>query len=401
MKAVIVSQDREIQQMCREMLGESEGEPWKIVSVADEPTQLDFDLYIWDYQPDLIGSEYELTDTPQKHLFLVRRTDLNSFRERNLPNANIILKPITRAAFKAFVAEPRRDPIVGPSFGRLCNERNDIFQLLLQANLNLQEYDQERTNFLARAVHDFCSPLTAISGYCGLLNSEQLGAVNKDQREVLKRMQQSAKRLSRLTSAMLQLSVGRRVNRAPNMRAGDIRDCVDQTLHELGPLIEEKKLDVSVDIDPVPEVLHFEESQIEQVTSNLLDNACRFTPRRGRIEIKGYPFFWDQLDRRTGHMNTPNSFRIDILDSGPGIPQEHLKLVFEEYTSYSAGQGRTSAGLGLAICKLIMSQHYGDVWAESTSAGATFSFVLPFHESTVQSDRPLLSERAVAGIGAD
>jgi signal transduction histidine kinase len=185
------------------------------------------------------------------------------------------------------------------------------------------------------------------------------------------------------------------------MRAGDIRDCVDQTLHELGPLIEEKKLDISVDIDPVPEVLHFEESQIEQVTSNLLDNACRFTPRRGRIEIKGYPFFWDQLERRTGQVNTPNSFRIDILDSGPGIPQQHLKLVFEEYTSYSAGRGRTSAGLGLAICKLIMGQHNGDVWAESTPAGATFSFVLPFHESTVQSDRSLFSERAVAGIGAD
>jgi signal transduction histidine kinase len=69
---------------------------------------------------------------------------------------------------------------------------------------------------------------------------------------------------------------------------------------------------------------------------------------------------------------------VDICDSGPGIAAEHLDRIFEEYTSYSGGHDRSGGGLGLAICKLILSQHQGRVWAENSSEGAVFSFVLPF-----------------------
>jgi signal transduction histidine kinase len=69
---------------------------------------------------------------------------------------------------------------------------------------------------------------------------------------------------------------------------------------------------------------------------------------------------------------------VDIRDSGPGIPAEHLDRIFEEYTSYSGGQDRSGGGLGLAICRLILSRHGGRIWAESSSEGAVFSFVLPF-----------------------
>ena len=85
-----------------------------------------------------------------------------------------------------------------------------------------------------------------------------------------------------------------------------------------------------------------------------------------------------QHDRRTTDLHTPNSFRVDIRDSGPGISTEHLDSIFEEYTSYSGGHDRSGGGLGLAICKLILSRHQGRIWAESSSDGAVFSFVLPF-----------------------
>ena len=86
-------------------------------------------------------------------------------------------------------------------------------------------------------------------------------------------------------------------------------------------------------------------------------------------------------------MNTPNAFRVDICDSGPGIPQPQLDRIFEEYTSYSGGQDRSGGGLGLAICKLILSQHQGHVWAENTPGGAVFSFVLP-----LQRIKPMLKQ---------
>jgi two-component system phosphate regulon sensor histidine kinase PhoR len=261
-------------------------------------------------------------------------------------------------------------------------------QCLIHTNLKQQEYDQERTNFLARAIHDYRAPLTALCGYSSLLLAEQLGPLTEDQKEVLQRMFYSAKRLSRMASAMFQLSIGQRVDTKPNLQKGDIRECIDQALHELMPFADEKRISFSVELTPGEEPLFFEKSQLEQVLVNILDNACKFTPRQGLVEIHGYPFFWDrrrqttaaprQHDRRTTHSLAPNCFRVDIHDSGPGIAVEHLDRIFEEYTSYSGGHDRSGGGLGLAICKLILSQHQGRIWAESSAEGAVFSFVLPF-----------------------
>ena len=121
---------------------------------------------------------------------------------------------------------------------------------------------------------------------------------------------------------------------------------------------------------------------------NLLDNACKFTPKYGAIEVRGYPFFWERRaklkttpsngERRTAGIQAPNSFRVDICDSGSGVPMENLEKIFEEYTSYAGGQDRSGGGLGLAICKFILNLHQGQVWAESSADGSKFSFVLPF-----------------------
>jgi signal transduction histidine kinase len=110
-------------------------------------------------------------------------------------------------------------------------DRDEILQCLIQTNLKLQEYDHDRTNFLTRAVHDFRAPLTAISGYCGLLLGEALGTLTEDQKEVLRRMQHSTKRLSRMASAMFQLSVGRQI-KPLDLLKGNIRECMEQAVHE-------------------------------------------------------------------------------------------------------------------------------------------------------------------------
>jgi K+-sensing histidine kinase KdpD len=64
-----------------------------------------------------------------------------------------------------------------------------------------------------------------------------------------------------------------------------------------------------------------------------------------------------------------------------GIPGPHTEKIFEEYTSYAGAQDRSGAGLGLAICKMVINRHQGHIWAENTSDGALFSFVLPLRRS--------------------
>jgi signal transduction histidine kinase len=268
-------------------------------------------------------------------------------------------------------------------------DRDEMLQCLIQTNLRLQEYDQDRTNFLTRAVHDFRAPLTAVSGYCGLLLSDALGTLTEDQKEVLERMHHSTRRLSRMASAMFRLSVGRHVKNSPELRIGDIQECMDQALHEITPFADNKGISLSVNLDTAPGSLYFEPGQIEQVLINLLDNACKFTPKDGEIEVQGYSFFWDRrrmrdftppaAERRYQDSREPNSYRIDIRNSGFEIPGEHLNSIFEEYTSYAGGQDRSGGGLGLAICRMIATQHEGRVWAENTDSGPMFSFVLPVH----------------------
>ncbi len=384
----MISKDEELTRVCRDILGASHQNRWELWLEEPLGPHSDADLHIWDFQPDQRLPENSIDwKQAKKHLFLVHRKDLGKFREEVLREAHILLKPVTRAALAAFVEQAGAS--AGDMVHSLRSERDDMLQCLIQANLKLQEYDQDRTNFLARAVHDFRAPLTALCGYCGLLLEEQLGPVNEEQREVLQRMQNSARRLSRMAQAMFQLSVGQRVEYRPDFQQGDIRECLKQALYEVMPAADKKGIAISVAFQTSPQPLFFEHEQIAQVLINLLDNACKFTPRFGSIEIRGYPYFWErrvgrmrgkgrEIDRRSREWHKANAFRIDIRDSGPGVPIEHLERIFEEYTRYASGEDRSGGGLGLAICRMILNQHEGRVWAESGRAGTAFSFVLPF-----------------------
>src|SRR5262249_6152467 len=115
-------------------------------------------------------------------------------------------------------------------------ERDELLQCLMQANLRLQEYDQDRTNFLARAMHDFRAPLTALNGYCALMLGEPWGPLNSNQKQVLERMQYSAKRLARMVNALFDMSVDRKAQRPPNLQRASIRESIEQAVQELGTL---------------------------------------------------------------------------------------------------------------------------------------------------------------------
>ena len=389
MNLELISKDRDLLKISREVLADIPGESWSISLVSADSIKPEADLRLWDYFPGLVFPEAALS-CPSRNLFLVGRSDLTAFRaQARVTENHILLKPATRttlATFLGFAAAHGDHSIQGSA---LRAERDEILQCLIQANLRLQEYDQDRTTFLARAVHDFRAPLTALSGYCGLLLAEPLGPLTESQSEVLRRMLHSTKRLSRMAGAMFQLSVGRHVKRHPELQRGDIRDCLDQALHEIAPFADDKSIEITVDLATPTHPLFFEAGQIEQVLVNVLDNACKFTPRGGSIEVRGYPYFWDRrktkssvppsAERRRHAVLEPTAYRIDILDSGSAIPAEHLEHIFEEYTSYAGGRDRSGGGLGLAIVRMIVNQHEGHVWAQNTEAGPMFSVVLPLY----------------------
>lgn len=394
----LISTDKLLYRLCRETLAGFRGNEWVLnVGQTLENGGMSADLYIWDCDSDITLPRELNFEQERKNIFLVSRKRMEALRER-LPMAAvaILLKPVNKATLRAFLETAVARHLInqGADVQSLRADRDEILQCLLHANLKLQEYDQDRTNFLARAVHDFRAPLTAIDGYCGLVLGQQLGPITEEQQEVLERMQHSIKRLSRMATAMFQLSVGRQVDKRPNLQAADIEACIHQAMHEITPFSDAKRIQLSLHIMASPQALYFDREQIEQVLINLLDNACKFTPKYGSIEVRGYPFFWERRaklksaitngERRISRLQAPNAYRVDICDSGPGVPLEHLDKIFEEYTTYSGGQDRSGGGLGLAICKFILNLHQGQVWAETEANGSTFCFVLPFAQQEAQ-----------------
>jgi len=187
--------------------------------------------------------------------------------------------------------------------------------------------------------------------------------------------------------AMFYLSLGRCVEQEFNLHRNDIEACVTRAVYEVSPLTEEKQISVRLSIENAGLGVLFDADKLERVLVNLLENACKFTPRRGTIDITGNAVLWQGRAPLAADAeatiacvdagDAPNAYRIDVRDSGIGIPNEHLDSIFEEYTSYSGSRDRAGGGLGLAICRSIVNGHRGRIWAEPCASGACLSFVLP------------------------
>jgi signal transduction histidine kinase len=382
-KIVLMGNDRRLYRLCREIVAEN-GSVYEVVWADPEGDIPGGDIFIWSYQPGLERAWRLSAKSGRWHLLVIDRHELAAAGAKSFVGAAVVLKPVTKAALGAWLGQAR----AGHSVAGLRRDRDELLEWLMEANLRLQEYDRARTDFMAKTVHDFRAPLMAANGYCGLLLDEAMGSLAPAQREVLDRVQASLKRLARMTAAMFELSTGERAWKAPKAERSEIRAPLEQALHEIHPLAANRRIQVTMTLAPAPQPLSFEREQLEQVALNLFENACRFTPKDGRIEVQGYPFFWErrcgvpakglEADRRLGPKAEPNAYRVDIWNSGPAIPADRLDGIFEEYATYGAGEASPGSGLGLAICKSIIERHQGRIWAENREGGPALSFVLPF-----------------------
>jgi signal transduction histidine kinase len=396
MKLCVVSDGSELLDQCRRILEETVPEEWSLIQSACYSECPDADVFIWDFASDT-SSPTELPEIVTRSLFVVEPGELDRFRRAlGTQRASIVLKPVQLSALRPFMEHALRRRRLAPDEERILSEspyrhddRDDLLESVLYANLKLQEYDQSRTNFLARALHDFRAPLTALDGYCGLLIEQRIGSLSPDQLNLLRRMQHSIKRLSGLTDAMFELSAGRQSKREFNVREGDVEASINQAIHEVAQYAQQKQIRINATVARPAQPFSFDTGKIEQVLINLLENACKFTPKQGSIEVSAYPVPWESnagdfsqsAARPFGSASEAlpsNAYRIDVRDSGSGIPAEHIHSIFEEYTTYSGSSDRSGGGLGLAICRMIVDAHHGALWAESGPTGTQFSLVLPY-----------------------
>jgi len=395
MKVVLVSKDRALFDLCCGVLKEL-SIPGPTLEAPDSEHQ-PADLRIWDLSSNVRA---DLKESAKRgdlgDIFVVSRKSLPEIQKFIPSDAfGLLLKPVKAPALRAFFSAAlnwwasNRD---GDTEGNRDN-RGDLFQALLEANLRLQESDQDRTNFLARALHDLRTPLTALQGYCDMLIQQKAGPLQPDQIDLLRRMQHGIGRLARGSKAMFELSIHHNTESKPNLIRTNIDTCVQNAVNLIMPIADDKGIGISVDMEPPDTHLYLDPSAIEQVLVNLLENACKFTSRGGSVEITGRTSYSDAL--ADGWHEKPSDtsiipvYKIDIQDSGMGILPQHLKSVFEEYTSYAGARDRSGGGLGLAICKMLIEAHKGMIWADSSPAGTKISFTLPVRQNAISSQHGL------------
>ncbi len=232
----------------------------------------------------------------------------------------------------------------------------------------LKKYDRMRSEFVANVSHELKTPLTSIKGFVETLKS---GAI--DDRPVAVRfltiIEAQALRLEKLVSDILFLSAveaqelaGELPLREPLSIAAIMADVLEAQRVQ----IEEKQHQLKVNIPAgIAQVLG-DRIQLEQVFTNLISNAVKFTPLGGAISV--------------GACDDRNMVRIDVTDTGIGIAQEHINRLFERFyrVDKARSQEMGGTGLGLAIVKHIVSLHGGKATVKSTPfKGSTFSVFLP------------------------
>ncbi len=420
MQVALISGDDSMKRLCREALATLPARPWNLSAVTPGEPVPAADLYIWDWEPRTTLPRLSGEMASGAHLLAINREEARNVLDA-LPFhfVTLVLKPINPDALRTCLEQAGNhydSPAGGDAGGwdRCIKTATQFSTACSTTTLRLQEYDQDRMNFLARAVHDFRTPLTAVNGYCGMMLSGQLGPLTLAQQEVLGRTLHSIRRLGRLATALFQWSSGVRVGLRPQIQEADIEECCRQAFHEIRPLANEKSIAVEMDLQAPEQPLRFDPAQVEQLLVNLLENSCKFTPRGGYIKVRGASDFWERraaavpqngisIERRRASSRRANAYRIEVSDNGMGVRPEHLQTIFQEYTSYGGGSDRSGSGLGLAICKRILAEHGGQIFAESGSKGVTFICMLPFSEPAPggPSDAESSGIHLVAGNGGN
>jgi NtrC-family two-component system sensor histidine kinase KinB len=233
---------------------------------------------------------------------------------------------------------------------------------LLEDITHLREIDRLKSEFIATASHELRTPLTSMQMGVHLLLEGAVGDLNDKQVEVLSSCREDCERLDKLTRDLLDLSRIEAGESKPVLQSTGTKELIKAASQELRLPVESKGLAFKVDDSPqVPHVLA-DHSQIERVLANLVVNATRYT-EEGEIRISA---------EQRG-----NFVAISVSDTGSGIPPEYLPHVFDKFVQVP-GALTGGAGLGLAISRLIVEAHGGQISVQSEPGrGSTFTFTLP------------------------
>ncbi len=232
---------------------------------------------------------------------------------------------------------------------------------LEKAYKELKSLDKMKDEFLSMTSHELKTPLTSMISFTQLMLDEKLGKLTEEQGEALGIISDDIKRLRNSVEKVVEISridSGRMKLNLKNLRAEDL---IQRAVKNMLLTATQKQIVITQKIDKLP-LVRADEGYLDMVITNLLDNAIKFTPKRGEVTI--------EAERGDGHV------LVKVKDTGVGIAPENVPQLFAKF--FQANHSTSGSGLGLYICKTIVEAHGGKIWAESQPPnGSTFYFTLP------------------------
>lgn len=235
----------------------------------------------------------------------------------------------------------------------------------------LRRLERMRTDFVANASHELRTPLTAIKGFAETLLDGAL-ADPQTSRKFVSIIDQEAERLIRLVEDLLDLAKLEAEKMEMEKRPLSLSSLVAEVVLELQPRMHKGGLTLEVDVSPdLPQILG-DSGWLHQVLLNLLDNSIKYTPSGGRIKV--------------GAWLEGNEIKVEVDDTGVGIPQKDLPRIFERFYRVDKARSRQlgGTGLGLSIVKHVIEKHGGKIGIKSEEGkGTKVWFTLPLAKGTV------------------
>jgi two-component system sensor histidine kinase KdpD len=235
----------------------------------------------------------------------------------------------------------------------------------------LQRTDALRSALLSSVSHDLRTPLTSIKASASSLLQEDVQWDEEAQHSFARTIEREADRLNRLVSNLLDMSRIEEGVLKPEKEWYPVSELIYDVVGRLQPLLQERTVSINVP-DNVPSV-EIDYMQMDQVLTNLIENAIRYTPAAFPITIE---------------VTTKDAeVIISVADRGPGIPIIDRERIFDKFYRVMDGQRKTTypsgSGLGLAVAKGLVEAQGGHIWVEARAGGgAVFSLTLPVTENT-------------------
>lgn len=244
---------------------------------------------------------------------------------------------------------------------------------------------QAKSEFLANMSHELRTPLHSILSFASFGIKKHDYAERQKLLDYFNRIKQSGTTLLALLNDLLDLAKLESRKVVFSFKPADLNELLRSVADEMYTLLSERHLTVRYETSDLDGEVVLDSEKIKQVLRNFLNNAIKFSPDGGVIELAAG--------------RTDATAKVSVSDRGPGIPEDELEAVFDKFVQSSKTKtGAGGTGLGLSICDEIISAHKGRIWAENRpEGGAIFSFVIPLSQSEGTREQPVAE---CAGAGA-